>query len=161
MSHWISVFGRRLNSSHVSRTGLSTNPSMRKSQVRRSTRGTSPYCSTGHFSVRDCPGGNRPSLRRCCSSFFRSLPSPKIIFARSSCCAKLYLTFGGTPAFLNTSSEKLAPPLCYHQQEQRLNHFYRSNRASPHPQRHPNSGSNLRRTQAGNCCTGRRWNSSW
>jgi hypothetical protein len=30
--------------------------------------------------VSDCPGGKRPSLRRWCSSFFRSLPSPKIIF---------------------------------------------------------------------------------
>src|SRR5258707_933502 len=133
---------------------------MRKSQVRKSTRGTFPSCSTGHFSVSDCPGGNRPSLRRCCSSFFRSLPSPKIIFARSSCCAKLYLTFGGTSAFLNTSSEKLAPPLCYHQQEQRLNRFYRSNRASPYSQWRSNSGSNLRRTQGGNCCSDRRRNSS-
>src|SRR5579864_1999023 len=52
---------------------------MRKSQVARSTRGTLPSCSTGHFSVSDCPGGNRPALRICCSSFFRSLLSPKSI----------------------------------------------------------------------------------
>src|SRR5258705_10790278 len=51
---------------------------MRKSHVLKSTRGTFPSCSTGHFSVSDCPGGNRPSPRRCCSSFLRSLLSPKI-----------------------------------------------------------------------------------
>src|SRR5882762_11465011 len=58
---------------------------MRKSQVRKSTRGTFPSCSTGHFSVSDCPGGNRPSLRRCCSSFLRSLLSPKITVASFAC----------------------------------------------------------------------------
>src|SRR3984885_8968400 len=100
MSHRTSTFGSLLNSSQVSRTGFSTRPSMRKSHVRRSARGTLPSCKTGHFSVSDCPGGKRCSLRICCSSFFRSLPSPKSIFIPFVEGNLLYLNLPGALKFL-------------------------------------------------------------
>src|SRR5690242_20994036 len=77
---------------------------MRKSQVRRSARGRFPSCSTGHFSVSDCPGGKRPSLRICCSSFLRSLLSPKIIFVSSSGRNLLYMILSQVEAHCEDSS---------------------------------------------------------
>ena len=59
MSTVTSVDGSCFSSSHESWIGFSTSPQTRKSQVARSTFGTVPACSTGHFSVRYCPGGSR------------------------------------------------------------------------------------------------------
>src|SRR5208282_2402461 len=84
MSAVTAFIGRRANSSHVSRTGRSTSPVMRKSHVLGSKRGTGPSCSTGHFSVADWPGGRRPASRMARSSCLRSVLSPKIIFAPQS-----------------------------------------------------------------------------
>ena len=55
----ISVLGSAWSSSQVSVIGSSTSPKTLKSQVERSVSGTEPACSTGHFSVRYCPGGRR------------------------------------------------------------------------------------------------------
>src|SRR5712664_4167377 len=51
--------GSAKNSAELRRIGCSTNPQILKSQVAASNRGTVPACSTGHFSVRYCPGGSR------------------------------------------------------------------------------------------------------
>ena len=45
--------------SHVSIRGGSTSPDTARLHVARSTSGTEPACSTGHFSVRYWPGGRR------------------------------------------------------------------------------------------------------
>src|SRR5690242_16008308 len=59
MSAVISVCGSAWSSSCESEISCSTDPNTRKSQVARSVCGTDPACSTGHFSVRYCPGGRR------------------------------------------------------------------------------------------------------
>src|SRR5215210_7500027 len=59
MSCTLSVRGSAANSSHVSSSSFSTSPKTRNVQVARSVRGTVPAWSTGHFSVRYCPGGSR------------------------------------------------------------------------------------------------------
>src|SRR5919198_4413041 len=73
MSIVTSVLGRALSSSHVSWIELSTSPQTRRSQVARSTSGTLPAWSTGHFSVRYCPGGSRAGSYPFSSSFFSAL----------------------------------------------------------------------------------------
>src|SRR6202041_1313721 len=96
MSAVISSVGSRVKSSHVSRTGFSTSPAIRKSHVRGSNRGTVPSCITGHLSVADCPGGRRPASRIARSSFFLSEPSVNITCnspARSQRHASLYNFF--------------------------------------------------------------------
>src|SRR5437867_8297825 len=52
------IRGRDRNSSWVQRAGCSTRPNTLKSHFARSTRGTGPWCSTGHLSVRIWPGGS-------------------------------------------------------------------------------------------------------
>src|SRR5687767_6748211 len=51
------------NSSSENFTGLSTRPSTSNVHVARSTDGVPCASSTGHFLVRDCPGGIRLSRR--------------------------------------------------------------------------------------------------
>src|SRR5207253_3546979 len=65
--------GSSLSSSSVSRNGSSTSPSTLKSQVARSISSTEPACSTGHFSVRYCPGGSRAGSYPASSTFRSAL----------------------------------------------------------------------------------------
>ncbi len=75
MSLVTSVAGSAVSSSKVSVISFSTSPHTRRSHAARSTFGTSPACSTGHFSVRYCPGGSlagsKPAARTLSSAFER------------------------------------------------------------------------------------------
>src|SRR5829696_1076941 len=68
------IRGRRLNSSQVSSSSFSTSPKIRSVHVARSVCGTEPACSTGHFSVRYCPGGRRAGSYPASATFFSALP---------------------------------------------------------------------------------------
>src|SRR6188472_40883 len=73
MSVVTSVAGSALSSSHESVIGFSTSPKTLKSQVARSVSGTVPACSTGHFSVRYCPGGSRAGSNPASATFCSAL----------------------------------------------------------------------------------------
>src|SRR5262245_42492042 len=70
---WL-VRGRALSSSQVRRSGLSTSPDTKKSQVERSYVGTEPAWSTGHLSVRYWPGGSRAGSYPASTTFRSALP---------------------------------------------------------------------------------------
>lgn len=52
-----------MNSSQLHDTGFATSPSTENRHFARSTAGAPEASSTGHFKVRDCPGGTRSSRR--------------------------------------------------------------------------------------------------
>src|SRR3954454_1400039 len=74
VTQWMScvelVRGSSLNCAHVSSTSSSTSPKTRKVHVARSTLGTAPACSTGHFLVMYCPGGSRSGSNPAARTFF-------------------------------------------------------------------------------------------
>src|SRR5262245_6322738 len=70
---WL-VRGSAFSSSHESRIGFSTSPETKKSQLARSVFGIDPAWSTGHFSVRYCPGGRRAGSYPASTTFRSALP---------------------------------------------------------------------------------------
>src|SRR5207247_642105 len=73
MSCTFSARGSSPNCSQESSSSFSTSPKTRNVHVARSTSGTEPACSTGHFSVRYCPGGSRAGSYPASSTFRSAL----------------------------------------------------------------------------------------